>query len=439
MKKLVTIILAIGIGFGSLHADEITNAYAKEYAFLKAQKTELQNRLQKEKKEQDAQIAKMSQEVNGLQDEYIQATRTTDALQLDIKKSSESLGSATSNKEIVSSVAIQAKTALSENGAPIKDESISDLAAIELAFNESARLYKELSSIRKTKGEFFLQDGTSVSGEIVRIGNIAAYGISANGSGTLAPAGNGTYKLWNLQGPLSEVKMLAEGKMPQELNIFVYEGLDKEVEFQKEKTINDTLRAGGPIGYAIVALGVLGLFLVALRAVFLYRAGSDDKKITHIVYEKLEEENAEKALEAIASYKGSSARVIKAALRNVGKEREHVEDIVMESILSESGPLDRFGGFILVIASVGPLLGLLGTVTGMISTFDAITEHGTSDPKLLSGGISEALVTTELGLIVAIPLLLFGNLLSGWANKIKDAMEHGALHVINLYEKNQAR
>ncbi|OYZ47736.1 MAG: hypothetical protein B7Y13_09500 [Sulfurovum sp. 24-42-9] len=439
MNNLVTIVLAAALGFGSAHADEITNAYAKEYAFLKAQKTELQNRLQKEKKEQDAQIAKLNQEVRGLQDQYIQATQSTDALQMDVKKSSEALDDASGNKEIVSSVAIQVKTALSDYGSPIKNESISDLAAIELAFSESSRLFKELSSIRKTKGEFFLQDGTSVSGEIVRVGNVAAYGISAQGAGTLAPAGNGTYKLWNKQGPQSEAKMLADGKMPEELNIFIYETLDKEVEFEKEKTLRDVLKAGGPIGYSIVALGFLGLILVILRAIFLYRAGSDDKKITHIVYEKLENENAQKALEAIASYKGSAARVIKSALRNVGRDREHVEDIVMESILSESAPLDRFGGFILVLASVGPLLGLLGTVTGMIATFDSITEHGTSDPKLLSGGISEALVTTELGLIVAIPLLLFGNLLSGWANNIKDAMEHGALHVINLYEKNQVK
>jgi biopolymer transport protein ExbB len=83
---------------------------------------------------------------------------------------------------------------------------------------------------------------------------------------------------------------------------------------------------------------------------------------------------------------------------------------------------------------VAPLLGLLGTVTGMIQTFDVITEFGTSDPKLLSGGIATALVTTELGLIVAIPCLLLGNLLGGWADRIKDDMEKAALRTINLYK-----
>jgi len=127
-----------------------------------------------------------------------------------------------------------------------------------------------------------------------------------------------------------------------------------------------------------------------------------------------------------------------AAIRNLDRDREHLEDIVSESILHESSHLNRFGAFILVIAAVSPLLGLLGTVTGMISTFDVITEFGTGDPKLLSGGISIALVTTELGLIVAIPLLLLGNLLSGWAEGIKDNMEKATLRIINQYSAGQS-
>jgi biopolymer transport protein ExbB len=94
--------------------------------------------------------------------------------------------------------------------------------------------------------------------------------------------------------------------------------------------------------------------------------------------------------------------------------------------------LERFGSTLAVFAAVAPLLGLLGTVTGMISTFDVITEYGTGDPKLLSGGISEALVTTELGLVVAIPTLLIGTLLSGRAEAIKGTLERAALHVMNL-------
>jgi biopolymer transport protein ExbB len=129
--------------------------------------------------------------------------------------------------------------------------------------------------------------------------------------------------------------------------------------------------------------------------------------------------------------------VVTAALRNLDREREHLEDIISESILHESTRLNRFGPMIMMIAGVAPLLGLLGTVTGMIQTFDVITEFGTSDPKLLAGGIAVALVTTEPGLLVAIPCLLFGNLLSGWADRIKDDMEKGALKVINLFQEQR--
>ncbi len=100
-------------------------------------------------------------------------------------------------------------------------------------------------------------------------------------------------------------------------------------------------------------------------------------------------------------------------------------------MIHEHKIIDRFGAMILVFAAVAPLLGLLGTVTGMISTFDIITEYGTGDPKLLSHGISEALITTELGLVVAIPTLLFGNILSGWGKNIKMTLDKVALRVIN--------
>ena len=124
--------------------------------------------------------------------------------------------------------------------------------------------------------------------------------------------------------------------------------------------------------------------------------------------------------------------MLRATLENLERDRQHLEDIVSESILHETPQLDRFGSTILVMAAVAPLLGLLGTVTGMISTFDVITEFGTGNPKLLSGGISEALITTELGLIVAIPALLLGNLLSGWSEGIKDDLDKSALRVTNL-------
>jgi biopolymer transport protein ExbB len=305
------------------------------------------------------------------------------------------------------------------------------------AFEDGASLYKKLSSVQTTKGTFYLVDGSTTEGEIVKVGNIAAFGVSPKGSGALAPAGNGEYKLWNVD-TQTEAAAFAKGTMTKDTKLFVYENLDKEVEYAKEKTFDDTLEGGGTIGYIILGLGVLGALLILIRVVLLLKSGSNVKEITSIVLAKVEANQADEALDAIKNFQGATARVIKATLRNINKERDHIEDIVTENILNESSNIDRFGSFVLVLAAVAPLLGLLGTVTGMIATFDIITTHGTGDPKLLSGGISEALITTMFGLIVAIPLLLIGNLLSGWAQNIKDSMEQAALHIVNVFEIKKA-
>lgn len=120
------------------------------------------------------------------------------------------------------------------------------------------------------------------------------------------------------------------------------------------------------------------------------------------------------------------------AAEHAEHERADLERVFAEGMLREEGRIDRLGSALTVIAAVAPLLGLLGTVTGMISTFDVITEFGTGNPKLLSGGISEALITTELGLVVAIPALLLGNLLNAWATALKAQVEQGALRLVNL-------
>ncbi len=306
---------------------------------------------------------------------------------------------------------------------------------IQQAFGTSIKLYSQLSSLRNEKGEFYLPDGKKVEGDIVKVGNIAAYGISKEAAGALAPAGDGNYKLWNAVGSSDDAKAMFAKEKTDTVDIFVYENLDKEVDYVTEKTFVDTMEDGGIIGYIIFALGLFGLALLGLRVINLMRASTNVQDITQIVVEKVESGKKDEALDAIKGFEGSTARVIKSTLRNIDKNREHVEDVIMENILNESTQIDRYGSFVLVIAAVAPLMGLLGTVTGMIETFEVITEFGTGDPKLLSGGISAALVTTMQGLIVAIPLLLIGNLLSGWAQSIKDSMEQNALHIVNLYEK----
>jgi biopolymer transport protein ExbB len=244
-------------------------------------------------------------------------------------------------------------------------------------------------------------------------------------------------KVWSASSP-ETAQLLANGRSPDVLDIFLYESIQKAIEEKAGKTLMGVINSGGTIGWIIVGLGGLAALLIILRVVFLRGASASTGKVDRKIGDLVEQGKLDEALAATKKLKGSTSRVVAAAVRNLTRDREHIEDIISEQILHESAHLNRFGAFIIVIAAVAPLLGLLGTVTGMIATFDIITEFGTGDPKLLSSGISIALVTTELGLAVAIPALIFGNLLSGWAESIKDDMEKAALHVINRYKQRKS-
>jgi biopolymer transport protein ExbB len=440
MRRLSITLVSFALFFGthSAAADALSDAYTKEYTFLKAQKEELITRLKKEKSQQNQEIAVARNKVLSLQDKHVALSKELKRKETRLEKAQEELQDRTSNKDIIESLIIQAKMSLEKYGVGLDETAAFPVDTMANAFRSARNLAGTLSSIRTEEGRFYLLDGTTAEGEIVAVGNVAAYGISAKGNGALAPAGNGEFKIWNQPGSEDDARALYSNQSPETLDIFVYENLEKDVEYQKEKTYRDVLRDGGVIGYVIVGLGAFGLLLLLVRVLFLLRAGSTEKEITKVVYSKVEGGKVDEAYNAIKKFQGSTARVIRATLRNITSDREHIEDIITESILNENRALDRFGSFTLVIAAVAPLLGLLGTVTGMIHTFDIITLHGTGDPKLLSGGISEALVTTMLGLSVAIPLILLGNLSNGWAESIKDSMEQSALHIVNLFEKYAA-
>ncbi len=439
MKKIYFVLSAIFVIVSTVNGSELGQAYQKEYAFLKAQKEELSSRFIKDEEQHKTSLAEAKAKVDTLQETLLALDKKSKDVSANLEKLTEELNKATDNGSMLGSVVNQATVALDEYGIKLPEGNMTkESVKLKEAFSQATQLYSQLSSMQNTKGSFYLPDGELVKGDVVKLGNVAAYGISQKASGALAPAGNGAYKLWNAVGSSDDAKALFSGEMRKDIDIFVYENLDKDVDYIKEKTVEDTLEGGGTIGYIILVLGAFGLLLLLYRVFNLLRAGSNVKAITKIVSEKLETGSVSDALEAVNRYEGSTARVIKSTIRNLGKHREHIEDIVMENILNESSQIDRFGSFVLVIAAVAPLMGLLGTVTGMIETFDVITEYGTGDPKLLSGGISAALVTTMFGLIVAIPLLLLGNLLSGWAQSIKDSMEQSALHIVNLYEKYRA-
>jgi len=413
-------------------APSLEQAYQREFAFLQGQRRDLERRIAEFESTIEAEQSGLESEIRRLESDVVSLRGRADRLDQLVFESERSVDAARENADLLSATFTQADFTLEDawnNDIGERAPTAEDLRAL---FASATGFLARGHRITRESGEYFLADGTRVDGEILRVGNVAAFGLSPRGSGALAPAGDGELKIWDTDSAAA-AQALAAGQQPDPLPVFLFESLNTEVEKKAARGLFELINDGGVIGWIIFFLGLLGLALVILRVIFLQRASAHTDKIQEAVAGHVQRGDLDAAQEVLKRKKGATARVVAATIRNLDRDREHVEDIVSESILHENAHLNRFGALILVIAAVSPLLGLLGTVTGMIATFEVITEFGTGDPKLLSGGISIALVTTELGLIVAIPLILFGNLLSGWAENIKDDMEKAALRVINHY------
>lgn len=182
-------------------------------------------------------------------------------------------------------------------------------------------------------------------------------------------------------------------------------------------SIVDRIQQGGLIGYIILFLAACGfvysLFLLAQRL-------SMQAKM------KAQLDNPD-----VADLNNPLGRVLKVyENEQTSKDLETLEMKLDEAVLKELPELEKGLSIVKLLAAVAPLLGLLGTVTGMIATFQSITLFGTGDPKLMAGGISQALITTVLGLVAAIPLLFMHNILNGRSKEMIQVLDQQAAGII---------
>ncbi len=180
----------------------------------------------------------------------------------------------------------------------------------------------------------------------------------------------------------------------------------------------DLLRSGGPVLIAILLISLYALYLFLERLLKLSRERMDVDRLMVRVNAAVRERNLEMALVACDNHGGPIARVLKAALTRLPYGRAAVEAAFQEATLGEEQRLTKGLRPLGTIAQIAPLLGLLGTVTGMIIAFSEISQQGTGNPAALADGIGQALVTTAAGLIVAIPALIGYNYLSSRVDNI---------------------
>jgi biopolymer transport protein ExbB len=177
----------------------------------------------------------------------------------------------------------------------------------------------------------------------------------------------------------------------------------------------ERIQQGGYVGYTIIVLGIIALVLGVARFAIVWFVGR--KVAAQRRRDRVDENNP-------------LGRVLSVYEQNRNADPETLELKLDEAVLRESSKLERFHWLVKTISVVAPLLGLLGTVTGMIKTFQAITLFGTGDPRMMAGGIAEALVTTMLGLYTAIPLVLLSDTLSNNTRRIVDVLDEQSAGLI---------
>lgn len=195
-------------------------------------------------------------------------------------------------------------------------------------------------------------------------------------------------------------------------------------------TLTEWFEKGGEFMWALLAIAIVAVVLVLERSLVLaIRTMGLRRQIDQVV--ELVESGKLVEAEALCTRMGGAAGgVLHSALAHRDRDRSVIEDAVQEALLHHAPKFQARLSFIALCAAVSPLLGLLGTVSGMIGTFQAVTVFGTSDPRYMAGGISVALITTQAGLYLAIPCLLFRGALGAVAEGALGRLEAGAMSVV---------
>ena len=296
-----------------------------------------------------------------------------------------------------------------------ESKKLPDLSDISGLWVELVKEIRNAETIKVFKTNVLTADGNNDELEILRLGTFSItheglflkHLIETNQVEFLPsqPAGVSKRKLKSLQ---------AESDGIFTIDIDPTRGAILEKLIQK-KTFFQRIADGGLVGYVIILLGLGGVALASER-IYVLR---------NVLMKIKNQENNDSV-----SDDNLLGMLINTANKNINESLDSLELILDEKIQSITPTIEVRVKAIKLIATVAPLLGLLGTVIGMIETFQAITLFGTGDPKLMAGGISQALVTTMLGLIVAAPLLFMHSYAENYSNTIIAFLEEKASGIV---------
>ena len=199
-------------------------------------------------------------------------------------------------------------------------------------------------------------------------------------------------------------------------------------------SVMDFYTKGGPIMHALLLCSLVGVVFIFERAWALYRSKINTQEFLDRVRTALiKRRNIKEAITVCEEYQGPIANIMKAGLLKYGRPQDEIERTIETASAHELARLERGLGVLATISNIAPLLGFLGTVSGMINSFDALARAGLSNPGLVAQGISQALITTATGLGVAIPILAAYNYFTTRVGKYVLEMETAANVLLETY------
>ena len=201
----------------------------------------------------------------------------------------------------------------------------------------------------------------------------------------------------------------------------------------------ELIQKGGIVMYPIILLSVIALAVFLERLISLRKEKYVPKAFYEQLVSLLKKRNINEAVEVCKVNKSALARISETIITNTDLPLSRLLEVAEESGRSEASKLDKFLPSLQTIVAIAPLLGLLGTVLGMIKIFDVIALQGTGSAEALSSGIAEALLTTAAGLVVAIPAQIFYFIAKARADAIGAALEKASSDVMNMLFKEDEK
>ena len=300
-----------------------------------------------------------------------------------------------------------------------KSKELPSIAELERLWQELVREMVEQGKVVTFEAEVYTPSGIETR-QVTRAG---VFSVISNGEYLLWDSGQGQLQQLSRQPPsryvdtVGEFQAASEGELAG-LAVDPSRGSLLAVLIET-RGLSERIPEGGAVGYSVITLGIIAALLGIYKMIILF-----------IVGRKVEAQKKSSRPDT----GNPLGRILAVATENPDIDREQLELMLDEVVLRESSKLESLVWLVRIVSVVAPLMGLLGTVTGMIKTFQSITLFGAGDPRMMAGGISEALVTTMLGLVTAIPLVLMHAALANSTKKIVDTLDEQSAGLIAQQE-----